>query len=326
MMKRALVPLFIVICLPYLAAAPVGADALQTVAKRLTKGLAPLKSKRIAVIRFSYHNGDVSSGSSIVSERLTTFMVERGGAEVVERALLDKAMEEVRLGMTGLLDPATTQKLGKVLGVNAIVTGTLIDLEERRTEVNARLIETETGSILAAATARIHRTWEDLPRPPQARAPAEEETPVHMSKLIPTSSPRRRRAPAPVYDGPMQPLPAGSGTDSTEEVLTLTHDDLVPLNHRGQTDPERIVSDFLSDNEPPPQNAVRMARRIYHRNPDPRVRARALMAMGHLLEREGRPGQAARAYAQVLREFPDSSVLQDKARRRLRHVDALRRN
>src|SRR5258708_18910176 len=138
-MRRAL----IVFCLAVFSTAAAHADPLQNVAKRLSKKMSGLKPRRIAVLTFPYHNGDISNGSSIVSERLTTLMVQRGGAEVVERALLDKAMGEARLGISGALDPATTQKLGKVLGVPAIVTGTLIDLEGKETEVNAPLIETE---------------------------------------------------------------------------------------------------------------------------------------------------------------------------------------
>jgi hypothetical protein len=310
------------VLVPYLASAAAGSDALQGVAKRLAKGVDQLKPKRIAVLTFPYHNGDVSSGSSIVSERLTTLMVERGGVEVVERTLLEKTMGEIRLGLTGMLDPATTQKLGKVLGVKAVVTGTLIDLEDKQTEVNARIIETETGEILAAATAKIQRSWDDLPRPAPAAPQAssdEVKGSLHMSQLIPVHS-VRRRMPPPVYTGPMEPSSALVSGESSLDVLTLTNDDLVPVNHRGQTDPERVVDDFLSENQPPAPESVHIARRIYHRNPSPQVRGRALLAMGHLLERSGRPGQAAQAYNQILREFPDSPALQTQARQQLSQI------
>src|SRR5258708_35481431 len=94
-MRRAL----IVFCLAVFSTAAAHADPLQNVAKRLSKKMSGLKPRRIAVLTFPYHNGDISNGSSIVSERLTTLMVQRGGAEVVERALLDKAMGEARLGI-----------------------------------------------------------------------------------------------------------------------------------------------------------------------------------------------------------------------------------
>src|SRR5690242_18001592 len=75
------------------------ADPLQKVAKNLCKGLQQLKAPvRIAVLPFPYHDGDISSGSSLVSERLTTLLVESGRAQVIERALLEKTMGEIKLG------------------------------------------------------------------------------------------------------------------------------------------------------------------------------------------------------------------------------------
>src|SRR5258708_12294724 len=132
-MRRAL----IVFCLAVFSTAAAHADPLQNVAKRLSKKMSGLKPRRIAVLTFPYHNGDISNGSSIVSERLTTLMVQRGGAEVVERALLDKAMGEARLGISGPLDPPTTQKLGKVLGVPTTPPVPLSHFVAKHTQPNA---------------------------------------------------------------------------------------------------------------------------------------------------------------------------------------------
>jgi hypothetical protein len=72
---------------------------------------------------------------------------------------MNKKMSEI-----GLIDPDTAKKMGAVLGVDAIVTGTLIDLDNGKTEVNARMIATETGEILSAAQTHVKRTWDDKPR------------------------------------------------------------------------------------------------------------------------------------------------------------------
>ena len=114
------------------------------------------------MLNFPYHDGGLSSGSSIVQERLTTFLVESGKIEVIERNLLKKILDEMKLETTGVIDEKTTKELGKVLGVSGIVTGTLNDLK-KKTEVNARIIHTQTGKILAAGSVKIKRTWTDLP-------------------------------------------------------------------------------------------------------------------------------------------------------------------
>lgn len=296
------------------------AEPLETIAKRLSKPLKPLKITRIAVLTFPFTNGYISSGSSIIAERLTTLMVERGGAEVVERTLLDKAMSEIRLGMSGALNPDSTQKLGKILGVTAIVTGTLNDLENQQTEINARLIDSETGAILAAASTRVNRTWEDIPHPAPLIQTNEEDS-HHKSTLI-FSPPRplRRGGEAPISFRGDPNMTLQRGPSSTPgDILTLTNEDLISMDHRTETDPTRVLNDFLTERTPPP-NAVGMARGIYHRNPDPKLRARALITMGHLLERSGQPQQAAEVYSQALREFSDTPLIQAEARQRLNEI------
>jgi hypothetical protein len=151
-----------------LLAASASAEPLEKLARKLETGLKDRPIKGVAVLSFPYHEGAMSSGSTIVQERLTTFLVEGGKVQVVERSLLKKALEEMKLGTSGLLDPETTKELGKVLGVDAVVVGTLNDLSKRKTELNARIIQTETGKILTASQARFARTWSDDP----VKAPA----------------------------------------------------------------------------------------------------------------------------------------------------------
>lgn len=143
-------------------AAPVGAQAADTLKKlsgKLERGLKGEPARKVAVLSFPYTDGSSALGSRIVQERLTTFLAEGGSVQVVERQLLQKILDEKKLAQTGILDPRTSQELGRVLGVNALVTGTLNDLTGGRTEINARAIETDSGRILSAGQAVITNTW-----------------------------------------------------------------------------------------------------------------------------------------------------------------------
>src|SRR3989338_6903965 len=101
------------------------AQSLEKLARKLTKGIKD--GGKIAVLDFPYHNGRLSGGSSIVQERLTTFIAQHSKIEVIERNLLQKILEEKKLEQTGLIDPSTTRELGRILGVETIITGTLND-------------------------------------------------------------------------------------------------------------------------------------------------------------------------------------------------------
>lgn len=142
------------------------ADPLKKVAKKMAQTMKDYPNKKIAVLNFPYHNGYTSSGSTLVQERLTTYLTEHEEIEIIERHLLKKILNEMNLEQTGIIDSTTTKDLGKVLGVTALVTGTLNDLKKGKTEVNARIIHTETGKILAAQRVKIKRTWTDAPVPP----------------------------------------------------------------------------------------------------------------------------------------------------------------
>jgi TolB-like protein len=111
---------------------------------------ADFKKTKIAVLDFQTQGShETKDMDKIVSEWLITGLVETGRFDVVERRLLEKIMEEHKLGMTGIADPESVAQLGKVLGVKVIVTGTILSFD-RTVEINARLINVETGSIISA--------------------------------------------------------------------------------------------------------------------------------------------------------------------------------
>src|SRR5438067_786918 len=124
-------------------------EDLKDMAKSMTVAAASRKIKRVAVVPFTAPRGAASFSGSIVSERLVIQILARGELDLVERRFLDKILEEQRLGVFGIMDQDTVKTLGKVLGVDAILTGTIVELKGDRVEVNARLIHAETAQVLA---------------------------------------------------------------------------------------------------------------------------------------------------------------------------------
>lgn len=191
-------------------------DPIKKLAAQISRRAKINKSKKIAILPFPYHDGKISSGSSIVSERLTTYLFKQN-MQVVERRLIQKVLEEQKLGGTGIVDPRTAMELGKVLGVDAIVTGTLIDdVKSGKTEVNARMIHSKTGEILAAGVVKMNRHWSDRPRLPRSRARMKKEK-VRTRKK---ETVEKKWAPAVrkesfVDEG--KPLPAGKGLNLSNE-------------------------------------------------------------------------------------------------------------
>ncbi len=76
-------------------------------------------------------------------------LIQNSRVQVVERALLDKLLKELKLGTSKLIDRSTALSLGKIMAARLILPGQLI-YSGPQTQVSMRLIETETGRITAA--------------------------------------------------------------------------------------------------------------------------------------------------------------------------------
>ena len=123
----------IIIGLIFVFPANLKAEPIDDLAKDLSSQIKSVQTMRMAVLSFPYIDGFDSTGSKIVQERLITTLSQNKKFSVLERALLHKVLEQAKLEMSGLFDETTTIKLGKMLGVEAVLTGTLIDINERET-------------------------------------------------------------------------------------------------------------------------------------------------------------------------------------------------
>ncbi|MBW2741942.1 MAG: hypothetical protein JRE64_24555 [Deltaproteobacteria bacterium] len=119
------------------------------------KAVAEFKKTKIAVLDFRLqgHGYETEDMGVIVAEWFITAFVQEGRFEVVERGLLKKILNEQKLGMTGIIDETTATKIGKLLGVKAIISGSVMKLENIL-EINARIIDVESASIIAAENVK----------------------------------------------------------------------------------------------------------------------------------------------------------------------------
>ena len=111
---------------------------------------------RVAVIDFEQKAFQEFQGKQIgeiVAEWLITSLANTGRFEVVERAQLQKVLKEQQLGISGVINQETAAKMGELLGVKVIVSGSVIQIGNTY-DVNARLISVQDGSIIKAERAR----------------------------------------------------------------------------------------------------------------------------------------------------------------------------
>jgi TolB-like protein len=130
---------------------------IQEMAKQLSAAMVSGKVKKIAVVEFPDLNGYQSALGQFIAEEMITQLsigANAGQFDVVERRQLVRVLQEQELTDSSLFDAQSISKIGKILGIEAIVTGSIADLGTD-IKVNARVISIETAKVFAAASAKI---------------------------------------------------------------------------------------------------------------------------------------------------------------------------
>jgi len=116
-------------------------DAKPEVQEKLVKGF-------VAVMSFDLIEINALSIGKNVVEDLSTSLINND-FNLVERGQLDKALKELKIQDSALIDQTTALKLGEITGCNYIIVGSVSD-RGQFIVINARLLETATGKSVAA--------------------------------------------------------------------------------------------------------------------------------------------------------------------------------
>lgn len=144
-------------CAPPSVLAQGGLDQrVSELSKQIADKMSARQKTTIAVVEFTDLQGNVTDFGRFLAEELITRLYDAGTFKVIERQLLNRIVAEQKLSLTGIIDPASAKQLGKVLGVDAIVSGSITNLAQS-IRVNARLISTETGEIFAVASTEVFK-------------------------------------------------------------------------------------------------------------------------------------------------------------------------
>jgi curli biogenesis system outer membrane secretion channel CsgG len=152
---------------------------------------APVRKKRVAIFDFDYatvHGGvtaifgqEVDIGKGI-SDLLVKYLVKDGSYSVIERKAMDKILAEQNFSNSDRANPNSAAKIGKLLGVDAIIVGSITQFgnDTKNTGVggggggfggfglggfkhskskaivalDARIVDIDTGEILAVSEGK----------------------------------------------------------------------------------------------------------------------------------------------------------------------------
>lgn len=125
----------------------------------------PGRPVRLAVYRVSKRGRPDHVGEWLATT-LTTHLAREGlgRCELFTRRKLSRVLEEWKLQATGLVDPATLCRAGKLSGVDGVIVGE-VDGDDREVRLNLEVVDTETAGVLASArtTIPLDRVTPDAP-------------------------------------------------------------------------------------------------------------------------------------------------------------------
>lgn len=143
-----------------------------------TTSETPARKLRIAVLDFDFSSVSNPSFLSVfpgqskgVSDMLVNKLVETGDFIVIERSRIDAVLAEQNLGASGRVDASTAAEIGRILGVDVVVVGSItqfdlqrrssgggafgiganVQKEEAYVQLNVRVVNTTTAEIMATA-------------------------------------------------------------------------------------------------------------------------------------------------------------------------------
>jgi len=113
---------------------------------------ASVDRKTVAVLSFTNGSGDAQYdplGKGIAAMMITD-LSNVGSIQLVERERLNDLTSEMQLQHSGLVDPATAARVGKLVGAQYVVTGAITALDPRM-RLDTRVIRVGSGEIVKTA-------------------------------------------------------------------------------------------------------------------------------------------------------------------------------
>jgi TolB-like protein len=129
-------------------------------ATAISKSMAANAKRSVAILDLTDLNGNPMCLGQLLAEELSVALVSAGqGIEVVSRndVKLKAVLKEQKLGTTGAIDPQTAVKVGQLVGVQTLVTGTISPIGDR-VRLTLTLLDSGSARIIGGAATQLPRT------------------------------------------------------------------------------------------------------------------------------------------------------------------------
>jgi TolB-like protein len=107
------------------------------------------EKQSISIVNFQNFEGENEPLGEFFAEEISTYIInEYAKFNIVDRSKLNTLIKEQGLKENGLLDKKTVGKIGKFIGIDAMITGKYEILDSVRVKVWIKVIDIENAQIL----------------------------------------------------------------------------------------------------------------------------------------------------------------------------------
>jgi TolB-like protein len=196
---------------------------VKALATKLVTSLEAANQTSAAVLDFEDLHGSTTDLGHFLAQELTDSLVSVSKTlSVVDRTNLQQLLRENKLSMEGLVNPETSKKLGKLIGIDTVIVGTVTTTPDK-VRISVRAVDVETGRILATQSSTFPVTGEltglvssgsvsNVPLDSPARVQADVITECDRLAASPLDPDRPRQIPG-VYVSKIDTNRAGAACD-----------------------------------------------------------------------------------------------------------------
>ncbi len=148
-----LIPAILILCTGWIHNASAGEleNDLSALTQRLIDDISGEESPRIAVLPLEGSSEMLRKAGRGTAEYILALLVQDPRFTVVDRKHYTKALEELALSQSGVIDETEALEVGKFLSAQYLITGGVSDVLGR-VMINVRVIRTETAEIVSASS------------------------------------------------------------------------------------------------------------------------------------------------------------------------------
>lgn len=150
-------------------------------AAKLAAAMKQHKFETIVVSDFSSLGGEVNDLGRLIAEDLSAQLVLHPGLRVIDRSVISNILRKSNLPLSELDSPEVLKRIGKEVGAQAIVKGTMHSTESK-VRLNIKLVDISSGQLCASMPVELPRTESvEKLEADSTKVPVKHESPINSS-------------------------------------------------------------------------------------------------------------------------------------------------